>query len=493
MRSLYSRLHRRYAGPPDPITRREMLRTSLAAGTGLLLSARIPFARAAAGQRAIVVGAGFSGLAAAYELRAAGYDVTVVEARNRVGGRVISFHDLVPAKTVEGGAELIGSNHPAWIAYRDRFKLSFLDVTENEDAESPIVLGGRRLSKAESDELWETMQAAFNTILADAARVDPHQPWVSPGAEALDRRSLASWIASLDTTPLCRQGLDAIMVADNGVQTAWQSYLGNLAMIKGHGLEKYWTETEVFRCAGGNQQLAEKLAVGIGRDRILLRTPVTAIRYDGATARVTLATGRVLDAEDVILSAPPPVWRKIAFDPPLAPQLAPQMGSNIKFLIGLNDRFWLRRNLSAESLTDGPVQLTWESTDNQKGPGAGLVAFSGGPSAEICREWPAAERTSRYLTELSRVYPGIRASFVRARFMDWPSDPWVRASYSFPAPGQVTLIGPLLRAGAGRLHFAGEHTCYAFVGYMEGGLHSGADVARRIAERDGVVITQKAS
>src|SRR6185503_3056959 len=113
MPSLYSQLYRRHLGPPDPISRREMLKRSLATGAGLLISAQLPFARAAAG-RVVIVGAGFSGLAAAFELRAAGYDVTIVEARNRIGGRVISFRDLVPGKTVEGGAELIGSNHPAW-------------------------------------------------------------------------------------------------------------------------------------------------------------------------------------------------------------------------------------------------------------------------------------------------------------------------------------------------------------------------------------------
>jgi monoamine oxidase len=71
--------------------------------------------------------------------------------------------------------------------------------------------------------------------------------------------------------------------------------------------------------------------------------------------------------------------------------------------------------------------------------------------------------------------------------MDWPSDPWVKASYSFPAPGQVTAQGPTFRQGIGRLQFAGEYCSYAFMGYMEGALNSGAAAARRIATRDGVV------
>ena len=76
--------------------------------------------------------------------------------------------------------------------------------------------------------------------------------------------------------------------------------------------------------------------------------------------------------------------------------------------------------------------------------------------------------------------------------MDWPADQWAKASYSFPAPGQVTAQGPTLRQGIGRLHFAGEYSSYAFMGYMEGALNSGAAAARRIAARDGVVKDQAA-
>jgi monoamine oxidase len=115
-----------------------------------------------------------------------------------------------------------------------------------------------------------------------------------------------------------------------------------------------------------------------------------------------------------------------------------------------------------------------------------MVAFSGGPAADECRGWSPATRIENYVAALEKVYRGIRPSFVKARFMDWPSDPWSKASYSFPAPGQVTSQGPTLRAGMGRLHFAGEYTSYAFMGYMEGALESGAAVARRIAVRDGV-------
>ena len=491
MPHFYAQLHRRY-GKPDGITRREMLQRSLAAGAALLLSDRFSAPVRAAAGRVVVIGAGFSGLAAAYELSRAGYEVTVAEARNRVGGRVLSFKDLVPGKNVEGGGELIGSNHPAWIAYAKQFGLEFLEVSE-EELEFPIVLGGKRLTAEESEALWEDLETVFNTIVADAAKIpDAHEPWKIPDAAALDARTLAAWIEARDTSAQCKAALHAMMTADNGVITEWQSYLANLAMVKGGGLEKYWTESEVYRCRGGNQQLATKFAAALGAGRVLTRTPVRAVSATDRGVRVTLASGKVLEAEHVIVTAPPPVWNRIAFDPVLPPDLAPQMGSNVKFLIAANGPFWRRAELAPEWLTDGPVQLTWHATDGQRGGAEALVAFSGGPSADMCREWAPAQRTENYLAELQKVYKGIRASYVRSRFMDWPGDAWAKASYSFAAPGQVTAQGPRLSEGLGRVHFAGEYCSYAFMGYMEGALNSGAAVARRIAARDGVIKSKAA-
>src|SRR4051812_2207727 len=121
MRSLFCRLHARFG---EPIDRREMVRRSLAAAAGVLLSDRFGFAAPrAAAPRVVVIGAGLAGLAAAYELSRAGADVTVLEARNRVGGRVLSFRDLVPGAAMEGGAELIGTNHAIWLEYHKRFGL----------------------------------------------------------------------------------------------------------------------------------------------------------------------------------------------------------------------------------------------------------------------------------------------------------------------------------------------------------------------------------
>ena len=107
--------------------------------------------------------------------------------------------------------------------------------------------------------------------------------------------------------------------------------------------------------------------------------------------------------------------------------------------------------------------------------------------ADQAMAWSVEERQERYLDVLEQLYPGISRQLVTSQFVNWHNDPLARGSYSFPAPGQVMSIGPILEQGLGRLHFAGEHTCYAFSGFMEGALDSGAAVAKRLARRDGVV------
>jgi monoamine oxidase len=303
----------------------------------------------------------------------------------------------------------------------------------------------------------------------------------------LDRQTVGAWIASTGLSPRCRAALDAEFAADNGVDTAWQSQLGNLAQIKGGGLADYWTLSEKLRCREGNQALADRLAAALPSDAVHTRAAVRAIHATDTNVRVTCADGTVVEGDEVILAVPPSVWTRIAFDPPLPAELRPQMGTNVKYLATVKSRFWTRAGLAADSLSDGPIGLTWEATANRSSRAIVLTSFSGGAAAVEARSWAPAERANRYLRTLEIAYRDAGREFVRGRFMDWPNDPWTMASYAFPAPGQVTTLGPMLRAGIGRLHFAGEHTNYAFIGYMEGALGSGIAVATRIAERDGVI------
>ena len=129
--ALYRQLRAHLAKPVEGPTRREMLRLTMLGAAGLLLSNNVARAQRPPG-RVLIVGAGFAGLAAAHELASIGYDVRVFEARDRVGGRVRSMKTFLPGKVVEAGAELIGSNHPSWAAYKQRFNLRYRDIIESD-------------------------------------------------------------------------------------------------------------------------------------------------------------------------------------------------------------------------------------------------------------------------------------------------------------------------------------------------------------------------
>ncbi len=486
--NLFQLLDRRFGPSDNGISRRDMLRASVAAGAGLLLSQTIAHAANwQAGKRVIVVGAGFGGLSTAFELKSAGYDVTVVEARERLGGRVHTLDRFIKDKTVETGGEMVGANHPIFAAFAKHFGIPFREIVYDKDAEAPIQLGGERLNPGAARRLWQEMKEALSQINADAAKVDAFQPWNSADAAALDRRTTAQWIENLKISDQCKLAITIQLTSINGVVPAWQSYLGNLAMVKGGGVEGYWTHTDFYHCDGGNQLLAEEMSDEIGGEQFLLSTSVKAVKVAENGVTVTVADGRKLEGDDVIVTVPCSTWNRIAFDPPLPAALTPQMGTNTKLMVAVKRRFWEQEQLSPRSLTDGPINLTWEDTNGQPGDlGACLTAYAGGPMADLAISWSAEERQDRYLAILEQLYPGLGRQFDKSIFINWHNDPLARGTYSFPAPGQVTTIGPILEKGLGRLHFAGEHCCPAFVGYMEGALQSGVRLAKRLAERDGI-------
>ena len=167
------------------------------------------------------------------------------------------------------------------------------------------------------------------------------------------------------------------------------------------------------------------------------------------------------------------------------------MGANVKYLMSFEKRFWQEFASSPTLSEDGPVDLTWETTeDDHNGKGDFImVAFSGSTDAEECARWMGEKvKKENYIAALREVYPGIGAQLRAAEFVDWPSEKWTMASYYFPRLNEVTFRGPFWKTGyEDWLHFAGEHTSYAFMGYMEGALSSGYRLARKLAVRDGVL------
>ncbi len=469
------------------VSRREALKASLAAAMTLGLVGPVGLARGAGRtqrQCVVVIGAGFAGLACAERLLSFGHDVRVLEAAPRLGGRVLTFQNataLAPNRITEGGGELIGSNHPAWLALARRFGLTMRDVTE-EEGDTPVILDGQVLDEVEATYLFALIDAALERMTRDARRVDPSAPWAAKDALELDARTTRDWIESLGLGATGRNALDTQFRADNGVDTREQSYLGTLAAVAGGGLEKYWTESEVYRCAQGNQALARALASELGSTRISTGAPVTRVaKQRSGTWRVECG-GAGFEADQVVLATPPSVWKGISFEPAFGlAEYPPQMGTNTKYLSVLDGPVWRASGRGPDALSDTLVNMTWNCSDNQKGPGPIVLnAFNGGSDARRASAMSPEYRAEHYGERLERMFPGYGKALRAVRFMDWPGFKYTKASYSFPAPNELTSRGAMLHQGYDGLHVAGEHCCHAFVGYMEGALQSGLEVAERI-------------
>jgi monoamine oxidase len=486
-RSLYAWLSRHFnPTAAERISRREAMKQAMAATAGLLLSASHSRAQPKKPERrVIIVGAGLAGLTCASELHHAGYSVQVFEARPRISGRVFSDRTLLSGTVVEGGAEFIGLNHPTWLAYAARFHLQLREVADPDAPPHALLLGCEKRTGLRAKLIFRQLEKVYDAATEDARAIDAEEPWKSPNAEELDRRSLADFADSQRLTRLGQLAFNAECCSVNGNDPAHTSYLGELATIKAHGLESRWSDPEHYRCNGGAQQLAEKLAGTFPADRIHLSTPVAEIDTSAAPVRIQTAAGERLEADDVVLAIPPTVWEKIRFTPALPACLGPQMGNNIKYVAALTCRYYKNRAVTA--LSDGPLGTSWEQTDDLSGCGVAVVsALPACCAVDAIRRLSPEDRLDQFRGAFDQIAPGFQSHLLADRLYDWVGDPWTLGSYSNAAPGQVTSQGPILRAGIGRLHFAGEHTSYGFAGYMEGALRSGAAAARRLAQRDGV-------
>lgn len=432
-----------------------------------------------------IVGAGFAGLTAAWYLRECGAGTVVVyESSDHVGGRVRTDRDFIPGKTVEAGAELIGVNHPMWLALADKFGLQLVEITEYDDLVTSglwvrLRIGEHDLSADEVGKVFAELEPVIDAIGRDAKDIDPTSPWLSPNAAAFDAMSVSDKLdVLLPESGLTRQVFEFGLANDNCAPVSEQSYLALLALVSAgrvpaedeeESLRGYWKYTETHRCGGGNDQLAHQLSAGLG-DLLWLNSGVVSIdvREDG----VGVTTGEGNGVHDyLVLATPPNVWPAISSYLPWDPsERTMSHGPAVKYLNRFTDRFWEDSGLAPNALWD-QLGSVWESTDAQPlEPEYGLSVYSGG--LYVLTE-------SDYPTRLSEIFPDYAPT--AAQFVDWPTEPGIETGYSVPSPGQVTTVGQALAEPHGeRLYFAGEQTYVPYFGYMEGALQSGARAAREI-------------
>jgi monoamine oxidase len=442
----------------------------------------------------VVVGAGLAGLAAAREAAGSGASVVVVEARDRVGGRVLN-HDIGGGAVVEVGGQWIGPTQDRLAALAT--ELSVGTFPTFGEGENVIEYSGslRRYSGAFpriNPLVLLDVERAQRRLNRLARRVPLEAPWRAAGAARLDAQTPAAWMRrNLATRPgraLLQLGIEAVWAA----QPEEMSLLHLLFYIHSAGSLELLFDTEggaqQDRLVGGSQLVPLRMAEQLGTERLVLGAPVRRIEH-GADGVTVHADGTVARGRRAIVALAPPLAGRIAYDPPLPgyrDQLTQRMplGTVAKCMAIYDEPFWRAEGLSGQGTSDtGPVKLTYDNSPPDGSPGV-LLGFLEGRHARELGRIAADERRTAVVDCFARLF-GPRAarpdSYVERL---WAEEQWSRGCYGCHMPtGAWTSYGPALREPIGPLHWAGAECATVWNGYMEGAVRSGQREAKEALER----------
>jgi len=424
----------------------------------------------------VVIGAGLAGLRAATDLVAAGRDAVVLEARDRVGGRVWT-HRFADGQWCDRGAEFVDTAHTEVLALADRLGLERTAVPSGGDDDARLIDAGGRAqpfslhhSLAPELERWEAGLAAL------AARVGQRDPVDADGATDLDALALSDLIRDLGLGLMARVVVGRIirteyMVGPDDVSQLMAALMTTLRDASGGGAES-------IRLRGGNDQLATGLAAPLG-DRVRLRAEVAEVDPDAG--RVALVDGRILEARAIVLALPLPVAARVWRDMPW--QL-----SSIGYGIGGKVNVQYARRVWQDAGYDGAVFSErawgelWETTDGQEGDAGVLTALLSSNDGAALVALP--DIVGRIIDEIERLFPGSKGLAGETVRTDWTNDPHSLGAYAAYGPYQLVRAWPFLQqryGPQGQMVLAGEYTDRC-CGYMEGALRSGARAARQLLD-----------
>jgi monoamine oxidase len=437
----------------------------------------------------VVVGAGLAGLAAARELRAAGRDVIVLEARDRVGGRTLN-EPIGGDKIVEIGAQWVGPTQDRVNALIAELGLeTFPTYVKGTNI---FERGGRTSTyKGTIPKVNPVGLAEVGLLLKRlnrmAAQVPPEAPWTAPKGSDWDSQTFASWMRRNVRTGVARDVLRLAIIGVWAAEPRDVSLLHVLFYIRSAGSIEILTDAEggaqQDRVVGGTQLISLRMAEELGATAVELASPVRAIRH--SEAGVTVVSDRLtVAAKRAIVAIPPTLAGRIAFDPPLShlrDGLSQRMaqGSVVKCMAVYERPFWRERGLSgAVTSVTGPVSVGFDNSPPDGSPGV-LLGFLEGRAARDAMDLTRDERRRLVSECFGRFFGPEAAQPVDYVDKAWGADEWSRGCYGgFMPPGAWSDHGAALRAPIGPIHWAGAETATVWNGYMDGAVGSGQDAAR---------------
>ncbi|KAJ4380952.1 hypothetical protein N0V86_003299 [Didymella sp. IMI 355093] len=450
-----------------------------------------------------VVGAGLSGLTAARDLLHAGKSVIVLEARDRVGGKVYN-KPLANSGVTEVGAEFVGPTQDKVLGMISELGLqTFHTYSQGQSAlwrnnTRHIFTRDPALGGAPPVDPSSLLQIATAQAQLDewAAELNTSAPWIHPQAAKWDSQTFHDFIsqyanhsdARFVLTTACKaifagepQELSLLYVlayiAAAGNETTVGT-LGRLIAVKDGAQES--------RVVGGTGLIPQRLADKVGYNHIVLNAPVVSIVKTRKGYNVCSRAGTVI-AKSVVLAMAPPLLRQIAFEPALPSTRQklnektnmPALGKGIAIYA---TPFWRNtENLSAQVNSDaGSVRVTFDSSPEDASFGA-ILGFILGDEMRAIDKLSIAQGQTKIISDYVRYYGSSAANVTEFVLFRWDLEEWSRGGPVAIAPPHVlTKYGTALRQSVDGLHFAGTETSEYWTGYMDGAIRSGERVAREV-------------
>lgn len=432
---------------------------------------------------AIIVGAGYAGLTAATELQKAGKSVLVLEARERVGGRVYT-QSLGNGCYVDLGAQWIGPGQDQMFALLQEFNIRHFNTYD--EGKSQLYWDGKlKAYKGLIPPLpipaLLSLDRAIKTMNRLSGTIDPSHPWDHPKSEAWDSITLQGWMNKTMMSSKARQLFSIAAQAIFAVHPAELSFLFALYYTRSgrdfDTLMNIRNGAQESRILGGADLPARKMAEKLGSN-LRLSHAVNQVRQEDAHLLVS-GDGFSFTGKKLVMAVPPVLLQHIRFDPllPAARQQLIQrmpMGAVWKCYAIYPTPFWRRMGLNGlVASNEGHTRLVFDNSPADESRGI-LMGFVLADEARAFSRLGREERRASITRSFVQYFGAEAANLDMYTDQGWQEEEWSRGCYAaMMGPHVLSTLAKEIRTPFKHIHFAGTETATEWNGYMEGAVRSG--------------------